>query len=82
MKLCHLAPLTPSLIDRSGSSSFRLSTTAVSMSLAGSRFSSELAPRPLYGAFLVKKFIQSGASGQRIDQCVSAGRLSAFKAEA
>ena len=28
----------------------------MSMLLAGSRFSSESAPRPLYGAFLVKKF--------------------------
>ena len=44
-----------SLIGRSGSSTFRLSTAAVSMSLASSRFSSESAPRPLYGAFLVKK---------------------------
>src|SRR5208282_6935308 len=30
------------------------------MSLAGSRFSSESAPRPLYGAFLVKRFKQGG----------------------
>ena len=51
-----------SLIGRSGSSTFRLSTTAVSMSLTGSCFSSESAPRPLYGAFLVKEFKQSGAS--------------------
>ncbi len=35
----------------SGSSTFRLSTTPVSMSLTGSRFSSDSAPRPLYGAF-------------------------------
>src|SRR5262249_46301051 len=35
----------------SGSSAFRLSTTPVSMSLTGSRFSSDSAPRPLYGAF-------------------------------
>ena len=34
-----------SLIGRSGSSTFRLSTTAVSMSLTGSCFSSESAPR-------------------------------------
>ena len=32
------------------------------MSLAGSCFSSESAPRPLYGAFLVKRFKQGGAS--------------------
>ena len=39
-----------SLIGRLGSSTFRLSTTAVSMSLTGSRFSSESAPRPFqYG---------------------------------
>src|SRR6478735_4812709 len=39
-----------SLIGRLGSSAFRLSTTIVSMSLAGSCFSSESAPRPFqYG---------------------------------
>ena len=43
-----------SLIGRLGSSAFRLSTTAVSMSLAGSCFSSESAPGPLYGTFEVK----------------------------
>src|SRR5262249_12148181 len=32
-------------------SAFRLSTTPVSRSLAGSRFSSDSAPGPLYGAF-------------------------------
>src|SRR6201997_5365280 len=37
-----------SLIGRLGSSTFRLSTTAVSMSLTGSRFSSESAPRPFH----------------------------------
>ena len=37
-----------SLIGRSGSSAFRLSTTAVSMSLTGSCFSSESAPRPFH----------------------------------
>src|SRR5277367_3628141 len=50
--------MSPSLIGRLGSSAFRLSTTAVSMSLTGSRFSPDLAPGPLYGAFLVKKFKQ------------------------
>ena len=34
----------------------------VSMSLTGSCFSSESAPRPLYGIFLVKKFKHGGAS--------------------
>ena len=53
--------MSASLIGRSGSSAFRLSTTAMSMSLTGSRFSSESAPRPLYGAFVVKKFKQGGA---------------------
>jgi hypothetical protein len=48
--------MSASLIGRSGSSTFRLSAAAVSMSLTGSRFSSESAPRPLYGAFLFKKF--------------------------
>jgi hypothetical protein len=38
--------MSASLIGRLGSSVFRLSTTAVSMSLTGSRFSSESAPRP------------------------------------
>src|SRR5664280_3589684 len=37
-----------SLIGRLGSSTFRLSTTAVSMSLTGSCFSSESAPRPFH----------------------------------
>jgi hypothetical protein len=32
----------------SGSSAFRLSTTPVSMSLTGSRFSSDSAPRPFH----------------------------------
>ena len=40
--------MTASLIGRSGSSAFRLSTTAVSMSLAGSCFSTESAPRPFH----------------------------------
>jgi len=55
------ARMSASLIGRSGSSAFRLSTTTVSMSLTGSRFSSDSAPRPLYGAFLVKKFLCSAA---------------------
>ena len=40
--------MSASLIGRLGSSTFRLSTTAVSMSLAGSCFSSESAPRPFH----------------------------------
>ena len=49
-KLADLAcrPLSASLIGRLGSSTFRLSTTAVSMSLTGSCFSSESAPRPFH----------------------------------
>ena len=39
--------MSASLIGRLGSSAFRLSTTPVSMSLAGSRFSSDSAPRAL-----------------------------------
>src|SRR5664280_66407 len=54
--------MSASLIGHLRSSTFRLSTTAVSMSLTGSRFSSESAPRPLYGAFLVKKFKQGSPS--------------------
>src|ERR1035438_2000807 len=46
----HRNNLSASLIGRSRSSAFRPSTTAVSMSLTGSRFSSESAPRPFqYG---------------------------------
>ena len=42
--------MSASLIGRLGSSTFRLSSTAVPMSLTGSCFSSELAPRPFqYG---------------------------------
>jgi hypothetical protein len=51
-----------SLIGRLGSSAFRPSTAAASMSLAGSCFSTESAHGPLYGAFLVKKFKQGSAS--------------------
>src|SRR5258708_5558662 len=40
--------MSASLIGRLGSSAFRLSTTTVSMSLAGSCFSSESAPRPFH----------------------------------
>ena len=40
--------MSASLIGRLGSSAFRLSTTAMSMSLAGSCFSSESAPRPFH----------------------------------
>ena len=54
--------MSASLIGRLGSSTFRLSTTAVSMSLAGSCFSSESAHRPLYGTYLVKKFKKGSSS--------------------
>ena len=37
-----------SLIGRPGSSAFRLSTIAVSLSLAGSRFSTDSAPGPFH----------------------------------
>src|SRR6266513_2231994 len=43
-----LLPRLASLIGHLGSSAFRLSTTTVSMSLAGSCFSSESAPRPFH----------------------------------
>jgi hypothetical protein len=43
--------MSASLIGRSGSSAFRLSTITASMSLAGSRFSSESAPRPFHHGF-------------------------------
>ena len=41
-------PMSASLIGRSGSSAFRPSNTAVSMSLAGSCFSSDSAPGPFH----------------------------------
>src|SRR5258708_5238090 len=47
--------MSASLIGRLGSSAFRLSAVTVSMSLAGSCFSSESAPGPLYGVFFVKE---------------------------
>jgi hypothetical protein len=40
--------ISASLIGRLGSSAFRLSTSTVSMSLTGSCFSSESAPRPFH----------------------------------
>jgi hypothetical protein len=40
--------MSASLIGRLGSSAFRLSTNTVSMSLAGSCFSSESAPGPFH----------------------------------
>ncbi len=52
----HQRWMSASLIGPSGSSTFRLSTTAMSMSLAGSCFSSESALGPLYGAFLSRRF--------------------------
>ena len=51
--------MSASLIGRLRSSAFRLSTTAVLMSLAGSCFSSESAPGPLYGVFFVKEFARA-----------------------
>ena len=44
----HDRQIVASLIGRLGSSAFRLSTTTVSMSLAGSCFSSESAPGPFH----------------------------------
>ena len=44
----HSSNMSTSLIGRSGSSAFRLSTTTVSMSLTGSCFSSESAPGPFH----------------------------------
>jgi len=51
--------MSASLIGPSGSSTFRLSINAVSMSLTGSCFSSESAPGPLYGVFFVKEFARA-----------------------
>src|SRR6266702_8659660 len=44
----HGPNMSVSLIGRLGSSAFRLSTTTVSMSLTGSCFSTESAPRPFH----------------------------------
>src|SRR5215204_4868952 len=44
-------PMSASLIGRLGSSAFRPSTVAVSMSPAGSCFSPESAPRPFHHGF-------------------------------
>jgi hypothetical protein len=46
--LLHVTKLVASLIGRLGQALFRLSTTPVSMSLTGSRFSSDSAPRPFH----------------------------------
>src|SRR6476620_11816665 len=46
--VANLLLMSASLIGRLGSSTFRLSTTAVSMSPAGSCFSPESAPRPFH----------------------------------
>src|SRR5262245_34509961 len=51
-----------SLIGRLGSSAFRPSTTAVSMSLAGSCFSSESAPRPFHHGIRRRGGTISGAA--------------------
>ena len=51
--------MSVSLIGPSGSSTFRLSINAVSMSLAGSCFSSESALGPLYGVFFVKELARA-----------------------
>ena len=48
----HCDDTVASLIGRSGSSTFRLSTSAVSMSLTGSCFSSESAPWPFHHGIL------------------------------
>jgi hypothetical protein len=49
---CRPCPeMSASLIGRLGSSAFRLSTTTVSMSLAGPCFSSESAPGPFHHGF-------------------------------
>jgi hypothetical protein len=52
----EIGTVVASLIGRLRSSTFRLSATAMSMSLTGSCFSSESAPGPLYGVFFVKEF--------------------------
>ena len=51
--------MSASLIGHLVSSAFRLSTTTVSMSLAGSCFSSESALGPFYGVFVVKEFARA-----------------------
>ena len=55
----HGHDMSASLIGGLGSSAFRLSTSAMSMSLTGSCFSSKSAPRPLYGLFFVKELARA-----------------------
>src|SRR5271170_3167988 len=70
--------MSASLIGRLGSSTFRLSTTAVSMSLTGSRFSSESAPRPFHHGIRGRGgtiFTAALPSVERQDQADSRTRL-------
>ena len=53
-------------MGQSGASAFRLSTAAVSTSLAGSCSLRKMAPRPLFGALLVKRL--SAWCGRNDDQ--------------
>jgi hypothetical protein len=65
-----LALMSASLIGRLRSSTFRLSATAMSMSLTGSRFSSESAPGPFHhgirgrGRTIFQATLSSGSSGR------------------
>src|SRR6266481_750844 len=54
--------MSASLIGPSGSSTFRLSINAVSMSLAGSCFSSESAPRPFHQGTSFHRSVELGFS--------------------
>src|SRR5260221_2531041 len=72
----HLS--TASLIGRSRSSTFRLSTTAVSMSLAGSCFSTESAPGPFHHGIRGRGgtiFWAALPSEERLDQADSRTHL-------
>ena len=60
--------MSASLIGRLGSSVFRPSTTTVSMSRAGSCFTSESAPGPLYGVFFVKELARAAKLSFSRDQ--------------
>jgi hypothetical protein len=56
--------MSASLIGRFGSSAFRLSTTSVSMSLTGSRFSPESALGPFHHGNMQKNAIDVAIRGK------------------
>jgi hypothetical protein len=80
--------MSASLMDRLGSSTFRLSAAAVSISLTGSCFSSEWAPRPCMGLslsrslsgseFLARPALRPGRRAVKVGGCTNLAVCSAF----